>query len=95
VLAISQGKDEEVGDLVLNVANGIQGRGTENSWQKSVQTPKSLFFALQVLEVTDLPAILSSELSSARKIAWCSGEVVARFSLADRSVQSGQGIRCQ
>jgi hypothetical protein len=95
MLGVSQGKDKEVEELVLGVADGIQGRGTKNSWQKSVQTPKSLFFALRVLVVTDWPAILSAELSSARKIARCSGEVAARFSLADKSVQSGQGIRCQ
>jgi hypothetical protein len=27
MLAVSQGKDEEVGELVLDVANGIQQRG--------------------------------------------------------------------
>jgi hypothetical protein len=41
----------------------------------------------------DLPAILSAELSSARKIARCSGEVAARFFLADKSVQSGHRCR--
>jgi hypothetical protein len=89
VLAVLQGKDKEVGELVYKEG------GTKNSWQKSVQTPKSLFFALRVMEVMDLTVILSAELSLARKIAWCSGEVAARFSLVDKSVQSGQGVRSQ
>jgi hypothetical protein len=40
MLAVSQGEDEEVGELVLIVANGIQGRGDRELLAEVSPDPK-------------------------------------------------------
>ena len=66
--------------------------GIPYSLQKSVHTPKILFLALRVLAVMAEPAISSAVLSSARKIARCSGEEAAKDEVADRPVRGGGEI---
>jgi hypothetical protein len=70
VLVVSEGTDEEVGELVLDVANGIQGGGDQEFLAEVSPDPKEFVLCLAGLGSNGLVGIFERGVEFSSEDSW-------------------------